>query len=86
MNRFFGMMPSSEVDKEVVFKDSVDMTILVQAGSNGWSIIYADHSAEFGDNKSAADDNYEAALAKLYTHFKKNELTEVAASELDVEG
>ena len=37
MERFFGMMPSNEIEKEIVFKDKYGLSVTIQAGPHGWS-------------------------------------------------
>ena len=46
MNRFFGMMPSSEIEVSKTFKDDFGLRISIDAGKNGWTIMYADSSSE----------------------------------------
>jgi len=74
MNRFFGMMPSSEVEKEKTYKDSVGMNIKIQAGPKGWTILYADSSSEYRDVEASTEENFEEALKTLKGNF--SELTE----------
>lgn len=44
MNRFFGMMPSSEVQISKTFKDRNGRKIIIDAGKNGWTIMWAYNS------------------------------------------
>lgn len=74
MNRFFGMMPTSEVEKEKRYKDSQGLTITIQAGPRGWTILYADSSSEYRDVEASTEDNFNEALQTLKGHF--SELTE----------
>ena len=70
MNRFMGMMPSSEVEKEQQFKVGADkLTVTVQAGKNGWTILYADSSSEYDDVIDTVDNNFESALKVLNSRF-----------------
>lgn len=62
MNRFMGMMLSDEVEKEVRFKDPHGLTITIQAGPNGWSIIYADYSSRFANEESTTEENFDKAV------------------------
>lgn len=75
MKRMFGMMPSSEVEIEKHFDTGSGLVVLVQAGPNGWSIIYADSSAEFNDVTDDTQSNLNRAIAILMTHF--SDITEV---------
>lgn len=68
MKRFFGMMPSSEVEVEKTYIDSCDLKITVQAGPNGYSIIYADHSTEYEDVEDTTENNLQRALDKIKSH------------------
>ena len=61
MKRFFGMMPSTEIEIEKYYKDEDGYKITIQAGKNGWTIIYADHSTDFKDIISSANENFEEA-------------------------
>ena len=61
MKRFFGMMPSTEIEIEKCYKDKDGYKITIQAGKNGWTIIYADYSTDFKDVISSANKNFEEA-------------------------
>jgi hypothetical protein len=61
MNRFFGMMPSSEIEIEKHYKDERGEKVTIQAGLHGWTIIYMDNSSEFEDIDDTADNNFETA-------------------------
>ena len=61
MKRFFGMMPSTEIEIEKYYKDEDGYKITIQAGKNGWTIIYADHSTDFKDIIGSANENFEEA-------------------------
>ena len=61
MKRFFGMMPSTEIEIEKCYKDEDGYKITIQAGKNGWTIIYADHSTDFKDIIGSANKNFEEA-------------------------
>lgn len=70
MNRFFGMMPSSEVEKEEHFKVGVSqLTTTIQAGKKGWTILYADGSSEYKDEINSTENNFNKALQVLKSHF-----------------
>lgn len=75
MKRMFGLMPVNEVKKEIVFEDELELKIRVQAGPHGYSIIYADGSAEGEDIDGTTDENIERAKKILNSHFRN--LTEV---------
>lgn len=61
MKRFFGMMPSTEIEIEKYYKDKDGYRITIQAGVNGWTIIYSDSSTEFKDITTSTDENFKAA-------------------------
>ena len=64
------MMPSSEVKREERFKVGVwQLTVTIQAGENGWTILYADSSSEYKDEVDTTDNNFEKAMEVLKTHF-----------------
>lgn len=61
MNRFFGMMPSTEIERQERFVDTVGLKITIQSGPNGYSILYADGSSQFKDIKDSTDNNFKIA-------------------------
>ena len=61
MKRFFGMMPSTEIEIEKCYKDEDGYKITIQAGKNGWTVIYADHSTDFKDIISSTNKYFEEA-------------------------
>ena len=72
MNRFFGMMPLDEITISKKYKDQNGLTVCIDAGPKGWSIIYADGSIEFKNeelpdvqNLKNAYDNAVNCLGKL---------------------
>ena len=69
MRRFFGMMPNSEIEVERYYKDKNGYRITIQAGVNGWTIIYADSSTEFKDITTSTEENfntaYDLAISRL---------------------
>lgn len=46
MKRFFGLMPSEEISIEKSYKDDFGLSILIQAGPNGWTLALGDGSAD----------------------------------------
>lgn len=74
MNRFFGLMPSQDVEKYSTFKDSSGLLICIEAGPKGWSIIWADQSVDYGDVTDTTENNFNRAydiavqaVGNLYT-------------------
>ena len=68
MKRFAGMMPSAEVKKEKHYKCKDGGTITVQAGPNGWTVIWTDHGTNFKDTVATTEENFQTAL-KVVEHY-----------------
>ena len=62
MNRIFGLMPVAEIEKEQRFKDTYGLSIIIQAGPNGWTIIYADSSSKWNDEENTTEENFNKAF------------------------
>lgn len=60
MKRMFGMMPSSEIKIEKHYKTDLG-PITIQAGDNGYSVIFADGSSEYEDIQDTAENNFNKA-------------------------
>jgi len=70
MNRFMGMMPSSEIAKEECFKvGESQLTVTIQSGKKGWTILYDDSSSEYKDEVDTTENNFSKAMDVLKTHF-----------------
>lgn len=80
MTRFFGMMPSDEVKKEKTYTDDGGLTVTIQAGENGWTILWGDGCSTFLDIVNTADANFEHAYVTAINDVGK--LTEV---QMDLE-
>ena len=72
MNRCFGLMPSSEITICKIYKDRNGLTVTIDAGPNGWTVIYSDGSCDYKDeeltdtqNMKNAYDNATNCLGKL---------------------
>ena len=52
MERFFGMMPSSEIEIEKGYTDCLNFRILIQAGCHGWSVLWGDRSSNYRDEEA----------------------------------
>ena len=68
MRRFFGMMPSNEIEIEKDLVDSNALYITIQAGPNGWSILWADGGSTYKDEVHSAEENYNIALEEVKSH------------------
>ena len=75
MIRFLGMMPSSEVEKEKIFIDELNLKVVIQAGLNGWTIIWADGSSSYKDIEKSTEDNFKKAYQEAIKSIGK--LTEI---------
>lgn len=51
----------TEIEREERFVDPVGLKITIQAGPNGYSILYADGSSQFKDIKDYTDNNFKIA-------------------------
>ena len=83
MKRFMGQMPIVEIKKTVTFKENImGKCITIEAGPNGWTIVYADGGTEYKDNESAGTEaNYQEALSTLHTHFDAEDLKEIKSAD-----
>ena len=66
------MMPRSEVEKEVTYCDDPKSKyrITIQAGPNGWSILYSDYSTSYNDNPGAGTEtNFKEAYDEMKADF-----------------
>jgi len=63
MDRFFGMMPSNEIDVEKYYQDESGSRITIQAGLHGWTVIYADSSSQYNDIDATTEANFELAYS-----------------------
>lgn len=75
MKRFFGMMPSDEISIRKSYKDKHDLTIMIQAGEHGWTVIYADSSTNYKDVDDTPENNFKKAYDVAVEAL--GELTEV---------
>jgi len=67
MERFYGLMPSEEVEQEKTLTDEYGLNILLQAGPHGWSIIWQDYSFDFEDIDGTTEENMQRAT-DFYNH------------------
>ena len=83
MVRFCGMMPMHEISKEEHFRDEFGLKITIQAGLNGWTIIFADQSTIYEDTENTVENNFNKALTTAENHSGK--LTPIINESLEVE-
>lgn len=62
MKRFFGMMPTSEVEIEKKYKDKNGHDVTIQAGPNGWTILWYDGGSSWKDEENTAEENFNTAF------------------------
>ncbi len=78
MQRFMGMMPSSEVEICKFYKDDAGLKVGIEAGKNGWTVMYADHSSDYKDCVDTAQNNFDKAYKCAEMHV--GYLTEIKTS------
>lgn len=61
MQRFFGMMPQKEVTIQGSYVDGWGMKMTIQAGPNGWTILYSDGSSDWCDEVNEDTVNFQKA-------------------------
>ena len=83
MERFFGMMPSKEIEKSKTFVDKNGLKAYIDAGKNGWTVRYADQSSQFEDVEATTEDNFNAALETLKSEIPS--MAECASEEAEDE-
>lgn len=59
---FFGMMPSDEIKRESKYRLENGGLVIVQAGPNGWSVLFPGNSSEFKDVIATTRENFREAL------------------------
>lgn len=73
MNRLNGMMPRNEIDIEERLEAASEegkefYYMMIQAGKNGWTVIYGDSSTVYKDVVDTSENNFKSAM----THLKKS--------------
>ena len=62
MNRFFGLMPRDCVTISKNFVDKDGSTLVIDAGPEGWTVIWGDNSGtSYQDINDTAENNFEKA-------------------------
>ena len=62
------MMPSNEIEIERILVDDYGLKITIQAGPNGWTILWADGASTYKDEVHSAEENYNIALEEVKKH------------------
>ena len=65
MKRFFGMMPSSEIEVRKIYDDGLAglLHLEIDAGPNGWTLRMADGSTRYKDESKGTEKNLAEAEA-----------------------
>ena len=61
MERFMGMMPSSEVDVTKLYTDRYGDGVRIDAGEHGWTVTYTDCSTNYADADIGTEANFKNA-------------------------
>lgn len=61
MKRFFGLMPRNCVTISKKFKDMNGLRLTIEAGPEGWTIIWADGSINYRDIDGTPEVNFNEA-------------------------
>ena len=61
MNRFFGLMPTNEIEKTGIYKDRYGLRVIITAGPNGWTVVYADNATSYNDESVGTEKNFNTA-------------------------
>ena len=84
MNRFAGLMPANEIEIEKFYKDENNFKVIIQAGKNGWTIIWCDKSTYFKDETKSVEENFEEAYKEAMLHV--NKLIEIEDNNINIIG
>lgn len=71
MKRFFGKIPYYCIEKEVRFDTGDGLYLTIEAGPEGWTIIYADGGTEFKDIVDTTENNFNEAYECAKRYFPK---------------
>lgn len=77
-----GLMPRKEIVKEIFYVDGNGLRITIQAGPNGWTIVWADGGTNYKDQEKTTEENfneaYETAIGLIgsITEVKEENLSE----------
>ena len=83
MKRFCGMMSSNEITISKIYKDQNGLTVRINAGPNGWTVMYADGSSDFKDEELPDTQNLKNAYDNAVNHLGK--LTDVTTPFTKIE-
>jgi len=90
MQRFFGMMPVSEIERTEHFVDENGLSVRIDVGPNGWTVRFADMSSKYKDESIGTDANFKNAydvavecVGKLTPESKEEEFDEVCEESME---
>lgn len=91
MKRFLGMMPVEEVTLQEEYVSASGFTIIIQAGPNGWSVLYtADGSIDYCDEVNKDTINFQKAYDRVNENIgpltkisRVDEVEEVVSEDTD---
>ena len=79
MKRFFGMMPSSEIEVRKIYDDGLSghLHLKIDAGPNGWTLHMADGSTRYKDESKGTEKNLAEAEAieGAFPEYERNRST-----------
>lgn len=64
MKRYLGLMPNGCVEITKYFKDRSGFNIMIEAGPEGWTILWADYGVDCCDKNDTSENNFKAAYDK----------------------
>lgn len=68
--RFWGMLPSDEIEIEKRYRvGEGQLVVTIQAAKSGWTIIYADGGTSYEDKETSSEENFKKAFEVLNTQF-----------------
>lgn len=65
MDRFMGMMPTNEIEKSETWQLIDGSHVFIDAGPNGWTVRFPNHSSIWKDVHATTEENYKSAVAAL---------------------
>ena len=87
MQRFFGMMPSGEIEREEIYRETdTGVEFQIQAGPHGYSIVWGDGSTLYADNDAPTDENFAIALELAKEEVSEFECITREESDEDIGG
>ena len=82
MKRFMGLMPADCIKISKDYKDEFGLKVHIDAGLEGWTILYADGSSEYKDNIATSEENFEEAYKTVSKNLTLTEIKDTYTSEI----